>query len=170
MADDFELEDWLPMPPDKGPPLPRRLEVYWWWYEPAAEFKVSDLVIAPSEVEEGQPVLISCTVENAGDAAGSYTLKLGGDFMATQVVTLEPGESKVVSFEVTPTVAKGYSVTVDGLSGGFTATRKPAPDIRVENLTVTPSEVYVDEPVLISVTAKNYGDASGSKVVTCEVV
>ena len=28
-----ELEDWMPMPPDMGPPLPRWLVIYWPWYE-----------------------------------------------------------------------------------------------------------------------------------------
>jgi len=41
--------------------------------------------------------------------------------MAEQTVTLQPGESKVVSFEATPTVAKIYQVSVNGLSGSFVA-------------------------------------------------
>ncbi|GAI23861.1 unnamed protein product, partial [marine sediment metagenome] len=45
--------------------------------------------------------------------------------MAEQTVTLEPGESKAVSFEVVPDLAKTYSVTVDGLTGTFKATTEP---------------------------------------------
>ncbi|GAI93311.1 unnamed protein product, partial [marine sediment metagenome] len=45
--------------------------------------------------------------------------------MAEQSVSLQPGESKVVSFEVTPTVAKVYQVSVDGLTGSFLATEAP---------------------------------------------
>jgi len=41
--------------------------------------------------------------------------------MAQQSKTLQPGESKTVSFEVTPTVAKTYQVSVDGLGGSFVA-------------------------------------------------
>ena len=41
--------------------------------------------------------------------------------MTQQSVTLNPGESKIVSFEVVPTVAKTYNVSVDGLSGSFRA-------------------------------------------------
>lgn len=37
--------------------------------------------------------------------------------MAQQIVTLNPGESKVVSFTVTPNEAKIYTVQVDDLSG-----------------------------------------------------
>lgn len=39
--------------------------------------------------------------------------------MPEKVVELQPGESKVVSFEVTPKVAKTYQVSVNGLMGTF---------------------------------------------------
>lgn len=176
MPDEFlghTLEDWMPQEPNQGPPLPEFLEIYWPWYEPevppGAEFKVSDLTISPTEVNPGQPVTVSCTVTNIGSEAGNYTVQLGGDFMAEQVVSLGPGESKTISFEVTPAAAKTYSVSVDGLSGSFVATTVPVADIRVENLVISPTEVNVGEPVTISITATNYGTAAGSKVITCEV-
>ncbi len=40
----------------------------------------------------------------------------------TKEVTLNPGESQAVSFQVTPQVAGVYSVNVDGLTGNFMAT------------------------------------------------
>jgi len=89
--------------------------------------------------------------------------------MAQQTVSLAPGESKAISFEVTPTEAKTYQVSVDGLSGSFVATTAPVADIRVENLAISPAEVNVGEKVTISVTATNYGTAAGSKVITCNV-
>ena len=166
----IRLEDWWPMPPDRGPPLPRFMGVIWPWYKPpGAEFKVSDLVISHTEVQVGYPVSISCLVTNIGAEAGDYTARLGGDFVTEQVVTLQPGESKTISFEVTPTIAKTYSVSVDGLTGSFVATEVPVADIRVENLTITPKEVMVGEPVSISVVAKNYGTAAGSKTIVVTV-
>ena len=42
--------------------------------------------------------------------------------MAEQSVTLQPGESKLVSFEATPTKARTYQVSVNGLTGSFVAT------------------------------------------------
>ena len=173
MADDFlgyELEEWLPTPPMIGPPLPIWIGITWPWYKPpVAEFRVSDLVISPSEVEVGQPVTISCNITNVDTEAGDYTLKMGGDFMAEKTITLAPDESQIVSFEVTPAVTKDYSVTVDGLTGTFRASELPVADIRVENLVIEPSEVYVGETVRISVTATNYGEATGSKRIVCEV-
>lgn len=136
---------------------------------PGAEFRVSNLLISPTEVNPGQLVTISCTVTNIGTEAGDYTVTLGGDFMAEQVVSLAPGESQVVSFEIVPDVAKTYSVSVDGLYGSFVATEVPVADIRVEDLVISPTEVYVGDLVTISVRATNYGTASGSKVITCTV-
>lgn len=167
---ELKLEDWMPMPPDMGPPLPKFLGIFWPWYKPpAAEFGVSNLVISPEEVNPGQTVTISCTATNIGSEAGSYTVYLGGDFMAEQTVSLAPGESKIVSFEVVPDVARTYIVTVDGLSGTFLATTVPVADIRVENLTIEPSEVQVGQPVTISVQATNYGTAAGTKTISCSV-
>lgn len=90
--------------------------------------------------------------------------------MAQEVtVTLAPGEEQTVSFEVNPTEIGTYNVSVDGLSGAFSVIETPMPDIRVENLSITPSVVYVGELVTISVTAKNYGTATGTKTITCIV-
>jgi len=168
---EFKLEDWIPQEPNQGPPLPEFLKIFWPWYTPpGAEFKVSNLVVSPTEVNPGQPVTISCTVENIGSEAGdkTITMEVNGE-MAEQTVTLEPGESRTVSFQVTPDVAKTYLVSVDGLSGSFRATTAPVADIRVENLVIEPAEVYVGEPVSISVTATNCGNASGSKRIVCNV-
>ncbi|MBA7580913.1 hypothetical protein ES708_22811 [subsurface metagenome] len=136
---------------------------------PGAEFEVSNLIISPTEVNPGQVVTISCLVTNIGGEAGSYTVHLGGDFMASKTVSLGPGESTTVSFPVTPTAAGTYNVSADGLYGSFVATEEAVADIRVENLAISPSEVMVGEPVSISVTATNYGTKAGSKTIICNV-
>ena len=47
--------------------------------------------------------------------------------MAEQTVELQPGESKPVSFEAIPHEAKTYHISVDGLTGSFTAIAAPPP-------------------------------------------
>ena len=137
--------------------------------EAAAEISLGDLTINPPEVNPGQKVTISATVTNLGGKRGSYEVTLGGDFMATKSVTLNPGESKAVSFEVTPTELGVHSVSVDGLTGSFTVVGVPVADIRLSDLVIEPKEVYVGEPVSISVVATNYGAATGSRTITCTV-
>jgi len=170
---EFKLEDWIPQEPNQGPPLPEFLKIFWPWYTPpGAAFKVSGLIISPKEVQVGFPVTISCTVENIGTESGSKTIecKIGGEVVATREVTLAPGASEVVSFEVTPSEAKSYSVSANGLYGSFKATEViPPADIRVEDLTISPAEVKVGKVVTISCRATNYGGKTGSKTITCTV-
>jgi len=45
--------------------------------------------------------------------------------MAEQSITLNPGESRVVSFEAVPHEARTYQVLVDGLTGSFAAIAPP---------------------------------------------
>lgn len=42
-----------------------------------------------------------------------------------KTVTLNPGESKVVTFSYTPAIAKSYQVNIDGLIGSFMAIAPP---------------------------------------------
>lgn len=86
-----------------------------------------------------------------------------------KTVTLNPGESKVVSFSFTPSIAKSYSVSVDGLSGSFIAHKVPEAEFEVTNLVIEPAEIYIGEAVSIAVTVTNVGGLAGSHEVTCEV-
>lgn len=45
--------------------------------------------------------------------------------MAEQTIELAPGESREVTFEAVPQQAKTYHVSVNGLSGSFTAIKVP---------------------------------------------
>ena len=89
--------------------------------------------------------------------------------MATKTVTLDPGESQVVAFTFTPSVAKVHQVSVDGLTGSFAVLELPAAEFVVSNLIISPSAVYVGEPVTISCLVTNVGAIRGSKTITLEV-
>lgn len=45
----FELENWFPMEPQLGPPLPRFLSIYWPWYKPPEEKVAVALRNPPSD-------------------------------------------------------------------------------------------------------------------------
>jgi len=94
-----------------------------------AEFKVSDLSVKPAEVEPGETVTITVSVANTGGTEGSYAviLKINDVKEAEKSVTVAPGESQDVSFNVTREEAASYTVSVDGLSGSFTVVA-PAPE------------------------------------------
>ncbi|GAI90650.1 unnamed protein product, partial [marine sediment metagenome] len=132
---------------------------------PVAEFEVSDLVIYPTQVMVGETVIIACTVTNIGGEAGTKTIICTGDFVAQRTVTLAPGESTTVSFEVTPEVAKIYSVSVDGLYGSFEATEIGVPAYSVA-LEVSNMNPEVGEKISCWIDITNIGTAPGTPIVS----
>jgi len=92
---------------------------------------LSNLVIEPGEVYTGEPVSISATATNIGTepATKQITCEVGS---MKKMVTLNPGESKVVSFQFIPQEVRIYQVSVDGLSGSFSAIAAPVlPSIKL---------------------------------------
>lgn len=68
-------------------------------------------------------------------------------------------------------VAVGAGLVAIGV-GAFLLLKKPAlaaEDIVISDLLIEPSEVYVGEPVTISLVATNVGETAGSYEVNCEI-
>ncbi len=102
-----------------------------------AEFVVSDLMVLPTEIEEGWTAMISVTVTNIGEAEGSYTVefKVDGETVESDTVTI-PGDSVYYSsFEKTWS-AGTYQVSVEDLTAGFTVSALPEPDFTIYYLVV----------------------------------
>jgi len=115
-----------------------------------AEFVLSNLVLAPSEVNLGEPVSVSVDIENIGEESGSYTAEfsLDGVIEKTESVTLDGGESTSVSFSLTAEDEGDHVVEVGGLSSSFTVTEPPVkPDYTL---------VYMFVAVLVLVAAGYY--------------
>ena len=80
--DDFKLEDWLPMEPGMGPPLPRFLGLTWPWYKEEAPpgatigieiFNSQGLPVeghSPKILTEGESYTVRVTVTNTSTKAG----------------------------------------------------------------------------------------------------
>lgn len=136
---------------------------------PSGDILLSDFRAEPPLVYVGESVIISITIKNLSSASGLAKINIGGDIMAQINVTLNPGESKTVQFTFVPPDARTYIATVDGLSVTFTAVEPPAPNIVLSNLVVYPTNPYVGETVVISVTATNNGGAPGTKTITLNI-
>ena len=87
-----------------------------------------------------------------------------------KTITLNPGESKEVSFTITPQTVGVHSVSVDGLSGSFTVLEPPTAEFLVSDLVISPAQCYPWELVQISVVVRNVGPVACSYTVTCEVL
>jgi hypothetical protein len=146
---------------------------------PPEEIELYGLSINPPEVYVGEGVAISLFARNIGGQAGPCEVPClilyAGEVIKTmkKTVTLQPGEHQSVEFIWTPTEEIGaptqYNIQVENLSGIVTVYPTPEAEFEVSNLTFDPPEVYVGEPVVISVTITNVGAAPGSYEVECIV-
>ncbi len=93
------------------------------------EFEASNLAVTPVTVVPGTIVMISATITNIGEERGSHIveLKLDGEVVDSDSVTLNGGASETVTL-ITSSEAEGrHSVEIDGLSGSFTVEAPPPP-------------------------------------------
>lgn len=86
-----------------------------------AHFSVSNLVIAPDRVKQGDSITVSAVATNTGEVAGAYSvvLKVKGVAEGIEEVSLGPGGSQRVAFTVTKDTPGFYQVDLEGLSGRF---------------------------------------------------
>jgi hypothetical protein len=103
-----------------------------------ASFSLTNLVIEPTQVKPSETVTITVTVTNLGELEGTYNLvlKVNGVDESSEKVTLDGGQSKVVSFSISCDEAGTYSLELDNLRGQFAVLTAPA---------VTPSPAPVSE-------------------------
>lgn len=89
----LSLEDWVPMPPDMGPPLPRLLGIFWPWYKrPPGTYRLSVYGVGNGAVTPGS-----------------------GDYEAGTTVTLTAVPDTGAVFDHWSGDATGTSPTVDVL-------------------------------------------------------
>jgi uncharacterized cupredoxin-like copper-binding protein len=86
-----------------------------------ASFTISKLTISPEKVKQGQPIAIGFIISNEGEKQGIYnaSVSIKGISEATEDITLEPGETKHVTFNIIKDTAGFYPVAVEHLSGRF---------------------------------------------------
>jgi len=89
-----------------------------------AEFRVSNLVVAPAEVEVGESVTIRADVENIGEVGGTYTatLKIDGVEVETKDIVVAAADTEMILFEITEDAPGTYTVSLDGLTATFEVT------------------------------------------------
>jgi len=134
--------------------------------EPAS-FQVTDLILDQTWVQVGESVQISVNVTNVGDKTGNHsvTLTIDDEPIATKTVQLSGAESTILDFTATVITEGNQTVQIGDLTGSLKATlespTKPA-EIKVTDLGVSRTKAEVGETIIVSATATNIGDESGS--------
>ncbi len=84
-------------------------------------FAVAPLEIDPSPAKVGDDVILTTTVENTGDLAGTFdgVLRVGGEELLTQPVDIRAGSSVDVSYEFAADAAGKYRLALGDATAPF---------------------------------------------------
>jgi len=87
----------------------------------AAGFTASDLILTPEIASVGEPVTLSLRVVNSGADEDSkpVVVRVNDKNEAQQIITLAPGKSKFVSFDLNMDAPGTYRVSVEGLNASL---------------------------------------------------
>lgn len=86
----------------------------------------------------------------------------------TQNVTLDGGQSEVVSFPITANEKRVHNVSIGDLEGSYEVIPRPA-SFQLSGLVVSPPILYEGETVDVSVTVTNVGEVQGTYEVILSV-
>jgi hypothetical protein len=88
-----------------------------------AEFEVGPITLEPPVVMVGDTVALEATVNNSGDLAGTYAavLLVDGQEAARKDITVEPGSSQNISFQLSQTTAGSHQLAIGNSSIVLTA-------------------------------------------------
>jgi uncharacterized membrane protein len=92
-----------------------------------ASFEITGLKVVPFEAETGESVVVTATITNSGDVAGSHrvSFSVNGEVVATEEIDLAGQASREIEFTLLPDKAGVYTLEVDGTTAELTV-REPA--------------------------------------------
>ena len=127
-----------------------------------ASFTVANLAVAPPSGAAPVTINASADVTNVGGVAGDYTaeLKVDGDVVDSEVVTVAAGATESVSFGYVLTDVGTYQVTIDGLTA-VEVNALASASLVVANLVVSPTSGAPPLTIIASAAVTNSGGVAG---------
>lgn len=98
-----------------------------------AEMQLSGLNVSPAEITAGQTATIMVDVANTGEAEGDFTvpLKVNGQDVDSQNITLAGGANETVSFSLGEDVGGVYNINIGDLDGVLTVQEGVLPVLHI---------------------------------------
>lgn len=114
----------------------------------AGELTVQSADVGSDQIEPGSSVVVTGVVENTGNVEGTFTVELtaGSSVVATQDVTLAPGESTQVSFVQAFDEAGTYDVAVSGTAAGTLSVGETTTTTTTTTMTTTTTTTTTTQP------------------------
>jgi hypothetical protein len=127
-------------------------------------YEVLSFNMSPTKVATGEKVTIEAEVKNVNSETDTYNIPLMVDGVADsrKSVTLAPGQTELLTFELTRSQAGSYKISVGDKESILTVEKPSPPDFRLSNLEINPTEVNICENVVITAQITNVGGSQGS--------
>ncbi|HUJ84274.1 MAG TPA: hypothetical protein VLV84_01560 [Candidatus Acidoferrales bacterium] len=124
-----------------------------------AKFILTNLIVDPTNVTEGDAVQMAVNVTNVGDLAGNDTInfEVNNVVKDTQNVTLEGAATQVLTYDDVEGNFGNYTIQVGDLTGSFVVNPAPpgASKIILTDLNTFPYEAWPSQTVNVTATAEN---------------
>jgi len=128
-----------------------------------SSYEVVSFKMAPTQAATGEKVTIEAEVQNINSETDTYNVPLmvNGVADSRKSVTLAPGQSELLTFELTRSLAGSYKVSVGDKESILTVEKPSPPDLRLSNLVINPGAVDICETVVITANLTNVGGSLG---------
>lgn len=130
--------------------------------QPAIE--VSDATVSDTEIYLDETLEITGTIENEGDAEGTFyaELRIDGTIIETKEVTVGAGETESVTFSGTFGEPGEYEVGVNDARAGTVVVERRPPEFEIRDASIEKTTIAVGEEVEVRATVANVGGREGT--------
>ncbi len=129
---------------------------------PNADISVTKLDVNPQRARAGETVTVKVELINKGGVTGVQKVEptLNGEVIATKEISVAPGKTELVTFDVAGTQAGEHHVEVGGSVVTFVI---PDADIRITSLDISPLQAKAGETVTVKAELINKGGTTGTQ-------
>ncbi len=134
-------------------------------------YQVVALNMSPTNVATGEKVTVQAEIKNVNSETDTFNVPLMVDGVADnrQSVRLAPGQTELVTFQLTRSRPGVYKISVGSRESTLTVHQPSPADFRLSNLQILPDEVDVCESVTITAILTNAGGNRGSYTVELKI-
>jgi len=127
-------------------------------------YEVVSLNITPTKIATGETATIEVEVRNVNAETDMYNVPLmvNGVADSRKSVTLAPGQTELLTFELTRSHAGNYIISVGNKESTLIVQKPSPPDFHLSNLEINPTEVDIGKDVVITAQITNVGGSQGS--------
>jgi hypothetical protein len=127
-------------------------------------YEVLSLNMIPTKIATGEKATIEAEVRNINSQTDTYNIPLMVDGVADdrKSITLAPGQTELLTFELTRSHAGIYKISVGDKESTLVVEKPSPPDFRLSNLEINPAQVNIGENVVIIAKLANIGGSRGS--------